>query len=189
MGPTDPCTVLVCGRHASVSVSGNTDGSDAGAAVHMDRFQEGCEARAKAWAAAELERFKARALEDMRQAERTRYREKLADMRKELDDAATAREREMERRARESEAALRAKHEAVDKAAFEARQRVLALMDRTAAHDAEVKRQAALHARTKRMHDEAAHHAAEQMAMREAAVEGLSAWVSCAWVGVCVCVE
>ena len=107
----------------------------ASAATHgvenrMRAYERQCEARAREWAVAEAERIKVAAVEKARAEERARCREKLAQMQREVDRAGADREHALQQRVADAEAAATARHADADRANYEARQRLLAMMDR-----------------------------------------------------------
>ena len=101
-----------------------------GVESRMRAYERQCESRAHEWAVAEAERLKVAAVEKARAEERARCRVKLAQMQREVDRAAADQEHALQLRMADAEAAAKARHADADRANYEARQRLLAMMDR-----------------------------------------------------------
>lgn len=115
---------------ADPSTPPGTAAATGGLEARMLAFGRQCELRAREWAASEGERLAAAAVSKVREEERARYSDKLAQMKREFNRAIEDHENELQRRIADAEAAAKARHAQADRANYEARQRLIAMMDR-----------------------------------------------------------
>lgn len=139
----------------------------------VEDYQKTCQQRCAEELDLEKTRFVREERLKIQLEEREKHQIQFSEAKQQMEENVNLRMVDMDRKEKESLQRIRKKEQDAEQALYESRQRVLESMARASALEADTKREAAVGSRTMRMQAESARNVEEQLAMREAALEGL----------------